>query len=177
MERPRRKESAYGSIPSVAKLLAEHITDRHPAEAFLVGIFHDVGKLVFFELLPDEYTEIVCREKHEKRLETESSLFGITHESIGSQCGHQWGLPEYINQAIGNHHRSSEAANSTGIAALANLANDLARMWQVGYEGEDVPTEPNDYSIRELSLTSDQLTDVQERVHEAFEEVKSFCGG
>ena len=119
---------------AVSRLLASiGGCEAESGEAFLAGMLHDVGKLLFFDVAPGCYTELQNNELEFCSVELERQTFGIDHSMLGAKIAEVWGLPHPINLAIANHHCELEEA-SDSLSQITSLANDLARMWGVGQE-------------------------------------------
>ena len=114
---------------SIAGTLASAV-EVAPEEAFLAGMVHDVGKLVFFDVVPDDYAELEDRAGATTIVDMEDSAFGIDHQRIGRRCAEQWGLPGEINAAIGCHHAPERATFSEDLVSVVCLADALTRVWQ-----------------------------------------------
>ena len=48
------------------------------AGAFLAGIVHDVGKLIFVDHRPDDYTALLHEKPPRQTIDAEEEYFGIT---------------------------------------------------------------------------------------------------
>ncbi len=102
-------------------------------EAFVSGLLHDIGKLVFARYARQEYgkvyrltggaSDLLCR--------FESETFGFTHAELGAALAFQWNFPQTLTDAILCHHPSPERyladAKDPQLAAVVRLANKLAR--------------------------------------------------
>jgi putative nucleotidyltransferase with HDIG domain len=162
---------------TVARALAREVRGVVPEEAFLAGIFHDVGKLLFFDLVPDEYLQLRARRSGAVTPSVEAAEFGASHTEIGLQCGDEWGLPEPVRHAIGFHHAPDDAPDHRALVAVTQLANRLAKCWQLN--GEDAPPDPptaEELAASGLGLDAPALERVRERVAVEFAEVKQICG-
>lgn len=114
-----------------ARSLAQH-AGLDPDNAFLAGVFHDVGKLLFYDVIPEEYAGIVSGASNEALVEEEQSMLGTTHEEVGRLSAQRWNLPEEIKTAVGWHHRPAEASACAEYATLIGLADRLAKFWGLG---------------------------------------------
>lgn len=75
-------------------------------EAFVAGLLHDVGKLVFAVNLPQEYQQTInlAREKGISLAEAEKQVFKSNHADVGAYLLGLWGLPVPVVEAIALHH-------------------------------------------------------------------------
>ncbi|MBX7144710.1 MAG: HDOD domain-containing protein [Oligoflexia bacterium] len=79
--------------------------------AYTAGLLHDVGKLIFVQVLPYEYrmvTERVGRE-FPSLYESEISAFGVSHQEVGAYVLSLWNIPEAVVEAVAYHHQPSFA--------------------------------------------------------------------
>lgn len=74
-------------------------------EAYLVGLIHDIGKLVIQQHFPDQYRLIAGKTQggiEELRLEKE--VLGVSHAEIAGKMAQHWNFPESLVEAIAHHH-------------------------------------------------------------------------
>ncbi|MEM7317135.1 MAG: HDOD domain-containing protein, partial [Planctomycetota bacterium] len=113
-----------------------------PEEAFLAGIVHDVGKLMFFDLAAEAYHRAVKEATPRDIVKVENDLFGVNHQELGLRCADEWGLPYEIAEVIGAHHSAFEDNDNPELVNLVGVAESLTRMWGVGaskLSGEELP--------------------------------------
>lgn len=88
-------------------------------EAFIAGMLHDIGTLLFVTQLPKELTLILAAcEGGKGRLQAEAEVAGVTHADLGGYLLGIWGLPFPIVEAALHHHRPQEVPQ-TGFDTLA----------------------------------------------------------
>ena len=102
------------------ELLAEEVPLEDEEDAFLAGLFHDVGKLVIAVALPDEYEDILATSAltREPLLEIERQLLQTDHAELGALAVDYWGLGEPIRAAAAHHHAPEEAPGGRGKVSL-----------------------------------------------------------
>ena len=155
---------------SVATCLAAHVSGVEADDAFLAGVFHDVGKLLFLDVIAEEYEELASSICGCSLIEEEHFLFGTTHEEIGARSANCWGLANEILAPIGWHHRPHEAPFCQAHALVISVADRLARIWAIGSKA-DTETEANLDFVDELGVTADQLNSVEHDARWAFEQI------
>lgn len=157
---------------AVARLLSTtgHI-EVDSGAAFLAGMLHDVGKLVFFDVAPNHYSQMYADRPQGSSFHLEQELFGIDHLAIGTEFGNVWGLPDEINSAIGNHH-NVVTDGCEPILQVTSLANGLTKSWGVGQSQETIQCES---TLNWLAATApDAVEELQAQAHEQFGELKSL---
>ena len=83
--------------------------------AFLAGLLHDCGKLVFAANRADDFCRI---DAEGGGRDAEVATFGADHAVVGAHLLAVWGLPDDIVEAVAYHHRPSAAVE----AKLSSLA-------------------------------------------------------
>jgi len=76
---------------------------------FIIGLLHDIGKLILELLFPDKYRQLYesCSEDKLKKIaQLEKEYFGIDHAEAGAELLRRWIFPEIIWKSIGAHHLS-----------------------------------------------------------------------
>jgi len=114
-----------------------------PAESYyLMGQFHDIGKVVLACLMPDEFGEIYLRAAEEgtplASLEVEA--LGVEHGHIGAWYMEKQGIPLDIREAVRFHHSGMMDEKTHFLhAALVRLADHLAHAAGLGQSGNFAP--------------------------------------
>ena len=75
-------------------------------EAYLFGIMHDVGVLIFASNSGDYISQWALRSTSEPTLllDYEHTTFGVDHGAVGFMLAANWKLPEYLALAVAHHH-------------------------------------------------------------------------
>jgi HD-like signal output (HDOD) protein len=97
--------------------------------AYLAGLMHDVGIMVFSYLIPGQYAEFTekLHEKEKPIEKQEESRFGIDHQELGALfLGRLWHADEEIVNAVRNHHRPFHGLKQIQqCQQLLNVANGI----------------------------------------------------
>jgi len=81
-----------------------HVLERETAT--LMGMLHDIGKLVILQIEPDEKLNALkkCIQEGEVSLKAEWDILGYTHIDAGMMLALRWKLPRSIHRFIYFHH-------------------------------------------------------------------------
>lgn len=109
--------------------------------AFVCGLLHDIGMVVFFRQTPAAYSQIFAQEKGDadpdiSALEAEN--YHITHATLGSVLATRWLLPADLAHTIGQHH--DPFASHLPLVSAVSLADMLAKHAGIGYDGDSKGT-------------------------------------
>jgi HD-like signal output (HDOD) protein len=112
--------------------LARQLVQGEPfaEQALLVGILHDVGKLILATRLPELYTRIerLGRESGRPAHLIERRAVGASHAEIGAYLLGLWGLPHQIVEGVLFHHEPLKVVDKGfGVAGSVHVADALIR--------------------------------------------------
>lgn len=89
----------------LAKSLAILTSYPNPDEAYLCGLLHNMGELVFASNYPKDYFALIKRFPNENtRLKHELGELGIDHAELGALLIEDWGLSAFSVDAVRYHH-------------------------------------------------------------------------
>ncbi|MBU4259137.1 MAG: HDOD domain-containing protein [Proteobacteria bacterium] len=110
----------------LAEMIARKVSYPSPDEAYLAGLFHDIGKLVLWVNYQNEYTEALQSTGSNPALliDNEKRL-GISHCETGAQIINSWLPKSFIADAVLYHHepqhRIVDALPLVKILYVANI--------------------------------------------------------
>ncbi len=109
-----------------AKHLAHALNYDNPEEAFLCGLFHDIGKLVLWICFGDSYARLLSEADDISSLLNAELHLGVTHPEIGAWLLYQWGLPSFMLDGILYHHEPRARISSAfPLVKLVYCAHEL----------------------------------------------------
>lgn len=129
----------------VARELASAGGRAAPESAFLAGLLHDVGKMLFNEHFGREYVDVLAAaRKGSTALHShETDRLTLNHAEAAGPLLERWRLPAPLADPILHHHRSWEALRAEAgegrdpaVTYLVKLADVLAKACGVGDGGD-----------------------------------------
>ncbi|MDG5814356.1 HDOD domain-containing protein [Chitinispirillales bacterium ANBcel5] len=121
-----------------AKCIARHQGHSNCDDFFTAGLIHDIGKIIFFHYMQEEFWETIkyARQKDALFFDCEKQLFSITHQEIGGELARRWNLPLHLKDAISYHHTPSVTRHGYDITAVVHLADIFVRALSLGNGGD-----------------------------------------
>jgi len=109
------------------ELLAEYAPLADAENAFLAGLFHDIGKLVIAVAVPEQYEAILtaAASTQESLLESERRILGTDHAELSALAVGHWGLGEPIRLAAAYHHAPDKSPAVAGKVSLAMAVSKI----------------------------------------------------
>lgn len=138
-------------------------------DAFLAGILHDVGKLIFAVNCPGLYDEILelATGRNLSLTAVEEDALGADHAQLGAYLLGLWGMADPVVEAIAFHHRPRLCAMSGFIPLTAlHAANEL--IIQLQPEGPTGYPEGLDADYLAASGLTDRIHSWEEMARELF---------
>jgi HD-like signal output (HDOD) protein len=141
----------YSAI--AARALATMTKSADPEDAYLLGLFHNVGEPLLIRLLAEEKLDGVFDNQNEQ------TLFGFMrkwHEPMGKRLLHSWSFPQTAVDLAGDHH---DAVDSN-LQALVCLSFESALSYGYSYFDHQPHDDRRTISIEKLGLDEEALNDL-----------------
>jgi len=127
---------------AAARLVAGRMREIDADEAFLAGLLHDMGRIVFDHYFAKEFAlSMDVAEKNQiEPIAAESAVFGMDHANVGKVIANKWNFPPHIADAIGTHHDPERALETSPLAVCIYIAPEVTR---IALERIDAASEEN----------------------------------
>lgn len=161
---------------TAAKTLARSCSYENPEEAFIAGLIHDLGKIVFCQYLPREFHQIIqlTQKKNILIYDSEKELFGATHQEVGAILAQRWNLPTPLQSAIKYHHIPVKSKEYYEITAIVHCADILVRALDFGNSGDTKIPLMSEQAWKTLKLNSKNLPTLLRDISDEFEKAKGM---
>jgi HD-like signal output (HDOD) protein len=150
-------------VAAISRQLGALSKHRELDELVLLGLVHDIGRIVF-ATLGNSCKELASLQEDGKisLLEAEEMVYGTGHPEVGADLLTDWNFPSDMIEAVRNHHRPRESKSA--LSSLLYLAESWVEgnedVWQVpdhAYAISRVQLSP--YYFRSLAVNSDNELD------------------
>ena len=154
------------AVACCAELLAEAIGDRaalDPAQAFICGLLHDIGKVALDVTLPKSFSRVVEAADllRTNIADLERNVIGLDHMVVGKRLAERWKLPAMVRDCIWLHGQAPQAMPAQGahwrMVNLVTLADQIAREQHLGYSGNYTFTISRQALMEAVRITPPQV--------------------
>ena len=127
-------DSLYCAV--FAEQIAQQLDYEFPRDAYLAGLLHDLGQIVFDAKHHEQYVEIMQLDSEAEIVNKEVLKFGVSHTELGADIVERWqSLSLTVADAIRFHHEDEEQLRGGDILCrILAEASELA--WQWSREGK-----------------------------------------
>jgi putative nucleotidyltransferase with HDIG domain len=171
----RSKESKFNrdefwkhsvAVACCAELLAEACPKEMglaPAEAFVCGLLHDMGKVALDAALPKSFGRVIEAVDllRGNIADLERTVIGLDHAIAGKRLAEKWQLPLAVRECIWLHGQQPQAlpanVKSPRMVTLITLADTLVREQHIGYSGNYTFTLPKPPLMAAVGLSAEAV--------------------
>jgi len=173
-------EHSFGSALA-ARIIAGYVPHIVADEAFLAGLFHDLGKIIMNLREREKFRQVIERCYNDMLMfeEVEGSVFPYTHAELGGYVLEKWNLPDSLIKAVMLHHTfafpEDEDVCQRNLTAVASLADHICIKLGIGTRGAFEELELNETdAAKTLGLDEETLNGIKETVWEHYQKDKGF---
>ena len=157
-----------------ARLLALEKRLPKPDKLFVVGLLHDVGRLVLFSQSPEGTQEIFKLYHSEKLLlrDAEQQVLGYDHQQIAGALLTQWKYPVGLVQAVAYHHSPASSDLAPMETAVVHISDHLVNAMQLGSSGERFIPPLNAKAWTRLGINPNSLGTLMNTIEEQLDAIQ-----
>ena len=164
-----------------ARIIAKETRFASEEEAFLGGLFHDIGKIIMNSMNSRQFQEVMqrCYNDGLSFEDAERQVYSYTHSEVGGLVIKKWNFPDMLMHAVLNHH-SFDFGEETdtfqiNLTCVVGLADMFCHKIGIGIrEPEDELDLQQTVPAQKLGLDERRLEILLELFREAYEKDKSF---
>ena len=155
-----------------ARVLASYRKESNIERFYVLGLLHDIGRIVMYLGDPDSSRELLQRAHQSNQLlhQLERSLWETDHGEISASFLEKWNLPPSIWEPIRYHHTPEKSENFQDECAIIHLADIIAHCLELGMSGEKRISPISDVAWDRLGMEAEQLPQIVEEVEYQFNE-------
>ncbi len=143
-----------------SRLLATKMYYPNAEEVYLMGLLHDVGKVILNQFAEQEFNKVI--EEYNKGglmfYEAERKVLGFDHGDIGSAVCQKWNLSDDIVETIRCHHNPEEASAGNISVHMVHIANIIVSIMGLGIGAGGVDQKISEKSLSVLNLKEEDIS-------------------
>jgi HD-like signal output (HDOD) protein len=132
-------------------------------EAFLAGLIHDVGILVWLRLQPESFAR-VCEQARQTGgdfCQIEMNMLGADHQMLGMALAEAWRFPRSCQLVAGYHHRPMSLAEENRVLpSLVFIADTLSCQGGLGFNLTALNQRWEDVDAEQMAINSTLIHNV-----------------
>ncbi|PKM12197.1 MAG: histidine kinase [Gammaproteobacteria bacterium HGW-Gammaproteobacteria-3] len=146
-----------------AKELANYWEKPSDTESlFICGLLHDIGKLVFYNRIPELAREVgLFVESGYAEVDAERHIIGFDHYQAGAYLSRLWNLPGIIGETIAQHASPDYQGPYKKAADIVRTADLINKM---EFSLDATCLEP-------IGISDSLLSQIVDKVHDQFEDI------
>lgn len=156
-----------------AKILASLRQEPNVERFFVLGLLHDVGRLVLFQHAVDKAVEIFeeAQSTREYLYVIERNKLGFDHAELSSALMEHWHFPVRLAKGVSCHHRFSTSDPFALESATVHIADSIVHVLGLGGSGEVLNPPPDSQAWKELGLEPSTLRPLAKQLERQLSEV------
>jgi len=166
-----------------ARIIAKETRAANEEEAFLGGLFHDIGKIIMNNMDSQQFQAAMqkCYNDQVSFSEAERQVYSYTHSEVGALVIKKWNFPDILMHAVLKHHTfdfaEDEDAYQVRLACVVGLANMFCHKAGVGMREPDDNLELFEtVPAQLLGIDQQKMEILLESFNAAYEKDKSYFG-
>jgi putative nucleotidyltransferase with HDIG domain len=161
-----------------SRKIAEAIRPSLANEAFLSGLFHDVGKMILDEHIfskNDGFKDFLG-ESREPHFMAENQILGFNHAELAAELCKKWKFPRTVIRAIRHHHHINPD-HDDDLVFILYVSDNLTRMDGNGNGNGNLPDPIVDMVMELLSLDENALSRILLEANESVQQIENEIFG
>ncbi|HIJ96482.1 MAG TPA: HDOD domain-containing protein [Desulfuromonadales bacterium] len=164
-----------------ARMIAKETRRVSSEEAFLGGLFHDIGKIILNTMDSQRFQGVmqICYNDGVSFEEAERVAYPYTHAEVGGLVIKKWNFPDLLMNAVLQHHlfdfEEDEDLYQVNLSCVVGLADLFCHKIGIGVrEPDDELDLSHTVPAQKLDLDEQRLEELLERFSAAYDQDKSF---
>lgn len=160
------------SVAIGARILAIKLKHPNPDEVYVMGLLHDIGKVVVDQYAKEKFIDVIRRFRKGDItfLQAEEEVLGFNHGEIGSKVAEKWNLSDELIESIRFHHDPQTAPEGNITVHMVHVADIISELLGIGlgYDGLNYELRPE--SMSKLALVPQDLETLMIEVMDEFKQ-------
>jgi len=160
-----------------AKLIAKNLEKKTLEVYFVLGLLHDIGKVILANFFAEDYDTVVLDARASSSLiyESEKKVFSFDHTDAGGWLSEKWKFPDRIILPIRFHHQVEKIPpDFNDEIYITYLSNIVAKRCGIGFGGDYADHVLNRDVMRKLKLKDKDISTFTSDLSKLKGKIESF---
>ena len=158
-------------VAYISAAVSDTICMATPDEAFLSGLIHDIGRVIFFEKNREKYYQLGTEDD---MLAREVELYGCTHAEAGAWYAESVGIPDELVHALRFHHSPSATLDNRLLVSIVSMGEVFSRTLRPRAIDDGIWTAEHDAILLELSIGEETKQSIRHKLQGLEYDIKGF---
>ena len=156
-----------------ARVISTYQRQPNVERFYLMGLLHDIGRLIMFIHIPERINELIqfCKANKVLLHLHEQHDLGFNHAEVGQHLLKSWCLPQSIEESIGFQYRPMASIEFSNEAAIIHFSDVVANALQLGTSGESFVPPLDEHAWNSLKLQPSQIPVIIEHIEKQYDDV------
>jgi len=161
-------------VANISMEIAKLVNGLDPEEFFIMGLLHDLGRILLCISFKKELGEILDLQESKKiPLNVAEDIYGLSHTEAGAYMVKKWRLSDKIVNAVRYHHHPKSAGNEERICAVIYLADQVCHKLGLGWASKWLPEKIK--IPKSLSIPGKEIQRIAKRLREDKDAFEQRC--
>ncbi|MCD6250105.1 MAG: HDOD domain-containing protein [candidate division Zixibacteria bacterium] len=165
------------SVGILAKHLLRAENSEAENEAFMCGVLHDIGRLLFVKIDSGRFARFCGDGESIVDLDKETQWFGANHQQLGQALAQKWNFPDRFATTIAHHHTPDDATEAPRLVAAIHIADVSSHALNLGFGGSPYVTHFSPTAWHKLELDSETYEKIVRRALSEIDETEAMIHG
>ncbi len=158
------------------RVLALQCRQPNAERYFLIGMVHDVGRLILLENLATKAAGLLAEDNETipPMVDRERELIGFHHGEIGAALVRAWNLPPLLETVIACHHYPETAEDFLLETSILHLSNLICKAMELGDSGDPYIPALNEAVWDRVGLSPGHLPGIWKQVEIQYEDAATI---
>lgn len=158
------------------KLIATMRREANVERFFLMGILHDVGRLILFMECSPQVREALelAQQKNISLYQAEGELLGWDSSHLGKTLLEEWKLPVAQQEVVAYHHYPEKAFRYPDEAAVIHVADVMVTALELGSSGEPLVPELDQSAWSKTGVDVETMNLLVEKIEKEYTAVSDL---
>ncbi|WP_022664296.1 HDOD domain-containing protein [Desulfospira joergensenii] len=153
---------------------------REDSPLFVIGLLHDIGKLVLDQFFNQEFSAALEQARTDDSVALHTGLkkrIGMDHNQVAAMLFQRWNFPDNIKMPIQLHHSKERFDSCFSLEiSILRLGNSIARQADIGSDGNAGSLRIRDYDLENTGLGREDMDEITGELLNEKEAIAAFLG-